>query len=142
MSSNASIRGVSAQLKFFQDGGDLDVINVNSFEVNQQSTFMKSFYVGQKFPVGDQSMEGWEGSCEIEVTDDRIDRIMDALINNNLAGVGVSEYSMLHSETYPDGQVASYVYGDMQFRLDRRVPGQNQKVTLRLSFQAMVRTRL
>lgn len=142
MAANASIRGNVCQLKLFRDGGDLEVINVKNFEVNQASTFIKSMYVGAQVPVGDQSIEGWEGSLEIDVVDARIDEIIDALVTANLAGVGISDYSMVHTDTYPKGTVKSYVYFDMQFKLSRRVPGMNEKVTQRLEFQAMGRQAL
>lgn len=93
-------------------------------------------YVGQAVPEGDQAMEGWSGSIDLEVKDAEVDTFIDALTNNNLNGIGVSDYSFLTTENYGDGTTQSYVYFDVQWKMGRRQSGLNEKVTKRLEFQA------
>jgi hypothetical protein len=137
-----SIRGHQGQIKLFRNGQEAGILNITRFEVSQDSSFLKSFYVGQGIPEGDQTVEGWSGSIDIEVKDDAAEQVIDAIISSQLAGIGVDELTMLLSELYGNGQLASYVYSDMQFRISKTNPGQNEKVTKRLDFQAMYRTRL
>jgi hypothetical protein len=106
------------------------------------SSFSRSFYVGNSVGEGDQSIEGWSGTIDCEVKDDAIDEFIDYLIEGNLLGAGVDEISVLVDEYYPNGQVASYVYWDCQFKMNKRIAGLNEKVTKRLDFQASGRTRL
>ena len=54
---------------------------------------MQSNYVGNPIPEGDQTIMGWEGSIDCEVKDDEIDLFIDALVQNNLNGIGVSDYT-------------------------------------------------
>jgi len=137
-----SIRGHQGRIKVFKNGQEAGIINLTRFEVAQDSSFIKSFYVGQPIPEGDQSIEGWSGSIDSEVKDDAVDALIDALINSNLAGIGVDEVTMILDEFYGNGQIASYVYSDMQFKMSKSNPGQNEKITKRLDFQAMIRTRI
>lgn len=132
----ASIRGHQGELKFFQDGELVALVNLMSVEVNQDSTFMRSMYVGNPIPEGDQAIEGWSGNVEAEVKDASIDEFIDALVTNNLNGIGVSDYSMISTERYPDGTLKSYVYFDMQFKMSKSQRGLNEKMTKRLDFQA------
>lgn len=133
---SASIRGHQGSIQFFQDGALLAIVNVTSFEVNQDSTFMRSNYVGQPEPEGDQAIEGWSGSTDAEVKDASIDTFIDALVTNNLNGIGVSDYTVVLTENYPDGTTSSYVYYDMQFKMGKKQEGLQAKMTKRLEFQA------
>jgi len=139
---SASIRGHQGQFKIFQDGALQNIVNLTNVEVNQDSTFSRSMYVGQQVPEGDQSIEGWSGSVEAEVKDASIDEFIDALVTNNLNGIGVSDYTFITTENYPDGTSKSYVYFDVQFKMSRRNPGLNEKITKRLEFQASGRIAL
>lgn len=139
---SASIRGHQGQIKFFQDGGQLNIVNLTSLDVNQDSTFMRSNYVGQPEPEGDQAIEGWSGSAEAEVKDASIDLMIDALVTNNLNGIGVSAYSFLTTELYADGTTQSYVYYDVQFKMGKKQGGLQEKITKRLEFQASGRKAL
>lgn len=139
---SASIRGHQGQFKIFQDGALQNIVNLTNVEVNQDSTFSRSMYVGQPVPEGDQSIEGWSGSVEAEVKDAAIDEFIDALVTNNLNGIGVSDYTFIVTENYPDGTSKSYVYFDAQFKMSRRNPGLNEKITKRLEFQASGRIAL
>ncbi len=132
----ASIRGHMGQIKFFKDGAQAGIVNLTKVSVAQDSTFMRSNYVGQPIPEGDQSIEGWSGSVDAEVKDAVIDEFMDALIEDNLAGIGVSDYTMVSTENYPNGTSKSYVYFDMQFKMSKEQGGLNEKMTKRLEFQA------
>lgn len=139
---SASIRGHSGSIRFFRDGALLNIVNITSFEVNQDSSFSRSFYAGQPMGEGDQSMEGWSGSADLEVKGPEVDDFIDALVTDNLNGIGVSDYTVVLDENYPDGTSRSYVYFDMQFKMSRRQAGLNDKVTKRLDFQASGRQAL
>jgi len=138
----ASIRGNRGSIKLFKNGSDVELLNVTSFEVNQDTDFMRSNYVGSSVPEGDQSQQGWSGSIDVEVKDSTVDDIIDAIVNNNLAGVGADEFSVLLGEEYPDGGAAYYAYSDVQLKMSKRNPGQTEKITKRLDFQASFRTKL
>lgn len=138
----ASIRGHQGQFKIFQDGALSNIVNITSVDVNQDSTFMRSHYVGQPVPEGDQAIDGWSGSCELEVKGAEVDDFIDALVTNNLNGIGVSDYTFVTTELYADGTTRSYVYFDCQFKMTRKQGGLNEKITKRLEFQAAGRKAL
>lgn len=133
---SASIRGHQGQFKVFENGALASIFNITSVDLNQDSSFSRSFYVGQPVGEGDQSVEGWSGSLEMEVKDAKADEFIDALVENNLNGIGVSDYTFVTTENYPDGTTKSYVYFDCQFKLGRKQSGLNEKITKRLEFQA------
>lgn len=132
----ASIRGHQGQIKFYQDGAQVGIVNLTNVDINQDSTFMRSNYVGQPEPEGDQAIEGWSGSIDAEVKDAAIDKFIDALVTNNLNGIGVSDYAVVSTENYADGTSQSYVYYDMQFKMGKKQGGLQEKITKRLEFQA------
>ena len=138
----ASIRGHQGQFKIFENGELVDVAEIVSFDVTQDSDFSRSEYVGRSIPEGDQSIKGWSGSLDAEVKNDVIDAFIDALVTNNLNGIGVSDYTLLLTEQYGDGQTASYIYVDCQFKMSKRQSGLSDKMTKRLEFQSSFRTRL
>jgi len=131
-----SIRGHNGTLTIFDNGDPVNIFTITSADVNQDSTFQRSFFVGQRFPEGDQSIDGYSGTIEMETKGPEIDEFMEALENNNLAGIGISDYSFVLSEFYTDGRSKSYVYFDLQFRLSKRLPGSTQKITKTYEFQA------
>lgn len=139
---SASIRGHQGQIKFFQDGDIIGFSNLTNVSINQDSTFSRAMYVGSPIPEGDQSIEGWSGSVEAEVKDDEMDVFIDALVNANLAGIGVSDYTFVSTESYADGTQSNYVYFDCQFRLSKTQGGLSTKTTKRLDFQCSGRQRL
>ena len=138
----ASIRGHQGQFKIFENGALVNILHLTSVDVNQDSSFSRAMYVGSALPEGDQSIEGWSGTAELEVKDSEVDTFIDALINNNLNGIGVSDYTFITTESYGDGQVSSYVYYDVQWKMSRRQSGLTEKVTKRLEFQASGRQAL
>lgn len=137
-----SIRGHQNKIKFFANGKPAGIVNITSSDTNQDSSFSRSMYVGNPLPEGDQAIEGWSGSIDVEVKDDAADILIDSLINGNLAGIGVDEVTMILEENYASGQIAAYVYFDMQVKLSKRVGGLNEKTTKRLDWQASGRVRL
>jgi hypothetical protein len=139
---SASIRGHQGQFKVYENGALVNIVNLTSVDVSQDSSFMRSFYVGNVTGEGDQAIEGWSGSVETEVKDDAVDLFIDALIQNNLAGIGVSDYTFITTEFYPDGASSNYVYFDVQWKMSKRQAGLNEKMTKRLEFQASGRKRL
>jgi len=140
--ANPSIRGHHGKLSFFENGKPLDVLFITKADVNQDSSFSRAFYVGEALGEGDQTIDGWSGSVDVEVKSGAVDDMIDALITNNLAGVGISDYSMVLTEEYGDGTVRSWAYFDMQFKMSRSQSGQNEKVTKKLDFQASGRVPL
>lgn len=139
---SASIRGHQGQVKIFQDGDLQNIVNITNVSMNQDSDFSRSEYVGQPVPEGDQSMKGFSGSMDMEVKDDEVDLFIDALINANLAGIGVSDYTIVMTEQYADGRIASYVYFDGQFKMSKNQGGLSAKMTKKLDFQFSGRQRL
>lgn len=137
--SGASIRGHQGQIRFMVDGQDTNFVAIKKLTLNQDSTFIKSYYLGDPVPEGDQAIEGWSGNIECEVKDASIDLFIDALTTNNLNGIGVSDYSMISTENYADGTTQSYGYFDMQFKMSKDQSGLQEKMTKRLDFQAMQR---
>ena len=101
----------------------------------KDSSFSRTNYVGRALPEGDQSQEGWSGSIDLEVKDSSVDKFIDALINDNLNGIGVSEYTFIDTELYKDGTSASYVYFDCQFKMSNSTRGLSEKMTKRLEMQ-------
>jgi len=138
----ASIRGHQAAVKFMRNGQQLAVATLKSFSANQKSSFMQSNYVGNPVPEGDQTQEGWEGNAEYEVKDSKIDEFMDALITQNLNGVGVDEVTIVDTEYYPDGRSKSYVYYDVQCKMGKKLGSQTEKVMKTLDWQASGRLAL
>jgi hypothetical protein len=138
----ASIRGHQGQFKIFENGALVNIVNLTSVDIKQDSTFSRAYYVGAAQPEGDQSCEGFSGSVEAEVKDEEIDNFIDALINNNLNGIGVSEYTFMSTENYGDGRTASWVYFDVQWKMSRKQGGLNEKVTKTLEFQASGRLKV
>lgn len=138
----ASMRGHQGQFKVFENGALVNIIHLTSVEVNQDSSFSRTFYVGASEPEGDQTIEGWSGSVELEVKDKEVDFFIDGLIANNLNGIGVSDYTFLVTENYPDGTTASWIYYDVQWKMSRKQSGLNEKITKRLEFQASGRKML
>lgn len=139
---SASIRGHQGQFKIFANGALVDIINITKVTVNQDSSFSRSFYVGSPVPVGDQAIEGWSGSIDMEVGDGSVDLFIDNLINNRLNGVGVADYTFITTENYADGTSRSYVYFDCQFKMSRDAGGMTEKITKKLDFQAAGRQAL
>jgi len=140
--ANPSIRGHKGQFKVFENGNPVNIVDITSVEVNQDSSFQRTFYVGRPLPEGDQTIEGWSGSIECEVKDAAVDEFIDALVTNNLNGIGVSDYSFVTVEEFGDGTRASYVYFDVQWKMSKRQGGLTEKMTKRLDFQASGRQRL
>lgn len=139
---SASIRGHQGAIKFFQDGALVGFSNITNLNITQDSDFSRSMYVGVPIPEGDQSFSGFSGSVDAEVKDDEIDLMIDALVTANLAGIGVSDYTFVSTESYADGSQASYVYFDAQFKMSKTQAGLNAKQTKKLDFQCSGRQRL
>lgn len=138
----ASMRGHQAVLKVFKNGQNADLVTITRFEVNQDSTFQRSHYVGNPIPEGDQTQEGWSGSFDTEVKGPEVDDLVDALVTANLNGIGVEECTIMATENYADGRTQSYVYADCQFKMSKTQPAQTEKITKRVEFQSQLRIRL
>jgi hypothetical protein len=139
---SASIRGHQGQFKIFQDGALVGIVNITKVNINQKASFLQSFYVGNSEPEGDVAFEGWEGSAEAEVKDASTDKFIDALVTANLNGIGVSDYTFVSTEFYPDGTSQSYVYYDCQWKMSKDQGGLNEKIKKKLDFQCSGRKAL
>ena len=134
--ANPSIRGHQGQFKIFENGQLTSIVDITNVDVSLDSSFIRTNYVGRALPEGDQAIEGWSGSLSLEVKDAAVDDFIDALITNNLNGIGINDYSFLTTEQYSDGTSRSYVYFDCQFKMGRSNGGLNEKITKTMEFQA------
>ena len=137
--ANPSIRGHQGQFKMFENGQLTNIVDITKVDVSLDSSFMRTNYVGRAISEGDQAIEGWSGSISLEVKDAAVDDFIDALVTNNLNGIGVSDYSFLTTEQYGDGTSRSYVYVDVQWKMGRSNGGLNEKITKTMEFQAAAR---
>jgi len=140
--ANPSIRGHKGQFKIFENGELSNIVDITSVSVSQDSSFSRTYYVGRPVGEGDQSMDGWSGSVELEVKDDSVDSFIDALTTNNLNGIGVSDYTFLSAEEYGNGKISSYVYYDVQWKMSKKQSGLTEKMTKTLEFQASGRIKV
>lgn len=139
---SASIRGHQGRFEVYENGNRQPFLEITKVSANMDSNFSRSEYVGNPVPEGDQSMQGWSGQFEMEVKNDAVDTFIDALINNNLNGIGVSSYFFITTEEYADGKNSSYVYTDVQFKLSRDQSGLSEKIIKRIDFQSGPRSKL
>ena len=138
----ASIRGHQGRFDAYT-AGEREVWDIiTKVTCNMDSNFSRSEYVGNSIPEGDQSISGWSGQIELEVKDASADEFMDAIITNNLNGIGVQNIFFIITETYGNGTTKSYVYSDTQWKISRDQSGLSSKITKRLDFQSSVRTPL
>ena len=75
-----SIRGHQARFVMYENGTRIGTQTANRVSVNQDSNFIRSKFIGNPIPEGDQSQEGWSGTVEFEVKDDELETFIDALI--------------------------------------------------------------
>jgi len=137
-----TIRGHKGQFKVFENGELQNIVDITSVEINQDSTFQRSFFIGRPVPEGDQTQEGWSGSIDLEVRNAIVEDFIDALVTNNLNGIGVSDYAFTSTEEYSDGTRRAYVYSDVQWKYSRSASGLTEKITRTLEYQASFRIRL
>ncbi len=140
--ANPTIRGHKGAFKIFENGELKNIVDITSVEINQDSTFQRSFFVGRPVGEGDQTQEGWSGSIDLEVRNAIVEDFIDALVTNNLNGIGVSDYAFTSTEEYSDGTRRTYVYSDVQWKYSRSASGLTEKITKSLEFQASFRIRL
>jgi hypothetical protein len=131
----ASIRGHQTAVKLFKAGQQVGVLPMTGFTANQDSDFSRSEYLGQQFPEGDQTQKGWSGSIDTEVKSAVVDELIDAIITQNLNGIGVEEITIVDTENYDDGTSKSYVYFDVQLKMSKDMRGK-EKVAKKLDWQA------
>lgn len=140
--STPTIRGHQSMFKFFQDGSQVSIDTITDVSIDMDSTFMRSKFVGKPIAEGDQSIEGWSGSFNMEVRDSKIEDFIDALVTANLNGIGVTECMFIDTENYADGSSVSYVYYDAQFSIGKQTKGFDAKVTKAIKFQASGREKI
>lgn len=137
-----TIRGHQTQIRILEDGNVSNIIEITKFTSKMDNTFMRSRFVGNPIPQGDQSIDGWSGNAALEVSNDTVEKFIDALVTNNLSGIGVKDYALVDTEMYDDGTSASYLYSDVQWALSKEAGSFDTKVTKSLDWQASYRQRI
>lgn len=137
-----TIRGHQTQIRILEDGNVVDIVEITKFTAKMDNTMMRSKFVGKAVPVGDQSIDGWSGNMALEVANDNVEKLIDALVTNNLAGIGVKDYALVDTEMYDDGTSCSYLYSDVQWAWSKDTGSYDTKVTKSLDWQASYRTRI
>lgn len=137
-----SIRGHQGSFKLFQDGAISNVIDITKVSIQQEASFSRTYYVGRPVGESDVAVQGWSGSIDLEVKDASVDDLIDALVANNLAGIGVSAYTFVSTENYSDGTTRSYVYTGCVWKMSKEQGGLNDKITKKLDFQCDLRIKL
>lgn len=137
-----TIRGSSAYFKVFQDGREIIMDAVQRVSLSQDSSFSRQFYVGRSDGEGDQTIEGYSGSIDMQVRDALVDDFLDELETANRNGIAIPNYTFITTENYTDGTTRSYVYYDIQFKFSRDQGGLQEKLTKRIDFQAAGRIRI
>ena len=138
----ATIRGHQALFKLYEEGEQIVINTITRVSVAMASSFSRQMYVGNPITQGDQTIEGWDGSIDMQVENDRVHRFIDDLINRNLNGIGLRNYTFIIRESYDNGVIASYVYFDNQFKPSMDISGLQEKITQRLDFQSAYRKRV
>src|ERR1035437_9285035 len=138
----ATIRGHQTQVKTLQNGQPVDIVTVTSFDAKQDATFMRSKFVGNPVPEGDVAEEGWSGTMEMETQDAHLEDLVDALVTQNLNGVGVDQVQIVDTENYSDGTNRSYGYFDVQCKMSKKAGSMSDKVKKTLDWQASGRLKL
>lgn len=136
------IKGHQTEFRILEDGNIVDIIAITKFTRNQDSSFSRSNYVGQKTGKGSQTHEGWSGSIDMEVDNAKVEDFIDGLINGIKNGVGKKDYALVDTENYEDGTSRSYVYTDCQFKLSKDNGGLTENVTKKLDWQASDRQQI
>lgn len=131
-----TIRGHQAVIKFFKNGDDVEIVDITKFEVTQDASFSRSKYIGNPIPEGDVAYMGFTGTADLEVRDSGMEELIDAMVQDNLGGVGVADYSLTVQEFYPDGSNKSWAYFDVQWKMGASYGSLEEKVTKRLEWQA------
>lgn len=137
-----AIKGHQGEFRILEDGNIVDIISITKVSLSMDSDMSRSFYVGKKVGVGDQTVLGWSGSLDMEVLDSKAEDFIDGIISGTLNGIGKKDYAFVVSENYDDGSSVSYMFSDCQFKYSREAGGLNEKITKRLEFQASERTKI
>ena len=140
--STPTIRGHQTALKVIKDGKQVTIDTITDFSVDMDSTFMRSKFVGRAVPEGDQAIEGWSGSMNMEVRNSEVEEIIDALVTANLNGIGITEFILLDTENYADGSSVTYAYMDVQLGYGKQAKGLDAKVTKSVKFQSSFRQKI
>lgn len=136
------IRGHQGEFRILKNGQIVNIVHITRVSDKMDSTMMRSKYVGNPIPAGDQAIEGWSGSMVVETVDDEVEQIIDAIVTSNLAGIGADDFAFVRTENYPDGSSSSYLYSDVQIGYSRENGGLDEKITKTLDWQASVRQRI
>ena len=139
--ANPTLRGHQARIKIFYNNAEQVIDTIQRISIGQESSFSRQYFVGNPIPEGDQSQDGWSGTLDVQVRNPIIDDLIDVLINANQRGIAIGDYALLTTELYSDGSNRSYMYSDMQFKMNRDQGGLQEKIMKRLDFQASIRIR-
>ena len=138
----AAIKGHQTEFRILEDGNIVDIISITKFTRQQDSSFSRSYYVGEKSGRGDQTIEGWSGTIDMETLDAKAEDFIDALMAGNLNGICRKDYALTDTEYYDVGTTRTYMYNDCQIKLSKDNGGLNEKITKKMDWQASSRTKI
>lgn len=137
-----TIRGHQGIVKAFVDGEEQVIDSITRFSMNQDASPTRQFFVGNPYPEGDTSYEGWSGTIDLQVRNAVVDDLIDRIVDANHRGLAVPDVSILLTERYTDGTSATWAFFDVQLRMSRDQSGLQEKITKRLDVQASVRQKV
>ncbi len=85
---------------------------------------------------------GWEGTIDLDMTDDTVDAFIDSMESGYYQGQGITSSTITDSRTYSNGTVAQYLFTGVMFTLSEGGTFKgDDKVTQRLAWKASKRAR-
>ena len=137
---NPTIRGNSAQIRTIRNGEVINVGPITNFQSSMDSEFFRTFGVGDSVGKSDQAINGWTGRFDLELDNPGLSDFINDMVTENLNGVGLSDYVIVQTFFYSDGQSRSFAFTDCVFRYSENVPTNQGKITASVDFQASRRT--
>ena len=139
---NGFVVGRSVSIQIQTPSGPLNVPVLTSSEAKAMYSERESDDINGNYktiPIP----KGWEGTLELDLTDDSVDSFIAGVETGYYAGQGIQASSITETRTYADGTPAQYLYSGVMFML---VEGGSfkgdDKVTQRLQWKASKRTKL
>jgi uncharacterized protein YkvS len=131
-----AIQGRDTQIRLFKNGSLTEIVEINNFNMKQDADFKRSEYLGYTDTIGDISHKGWSGDFECEVTNSKIDDLIDALIEENLNRLDIDEITIMDVENYRDGTKSGWLYYGIQLKYSKAASNRDEKVKKKIEWQA------
>lgn len=137
---SASIRGDKSHVRIIRNGQPELIYSITGMDVTENSQTIQSYYAGQTQSETDVLMMGFSGSIQVEVKNDGIDVLIDAVRAARNSGSAVPQVTITVYEEYPDGALdgstgKGFLYTDVQLTLGgSRLGGATEKLTKSLNF--------